>query len=181
LRRDTIEAFALAGAESHGYLLSSHRITPAALEDAAVVRGLGLPLLADNGTKELIDEVTDPFEDDAVSIRQEVRALRARVGRIPRGRDVPDALRQRAFDLADTVVSAAAARSRARDRGELLAAQLSMDPTDIVANEDFGTACLMTLGLERETTGWSVGRFLTRNKRSLRLWRRAPENPSSAS
>jgi hypothetical protein len=60
LRRDTIEAFALAGAESHGYLLSSHRITPAALEDAAVVRGLGLPLFADNGTKELIDEVTDP-------------------------------------------------------------------------------------------------------------------------
>ncbi|WP_282170400.1 hypothetical protein [Ruegeria atlantica] len=180
LRRDTLKAFAEAGAEAHGYLLSSHRITPAALQDAAEVRAMGLPLFADNGTIELIGEVTAGFGHEAALVRDEVKEIRRTVGRIPRGRDVPDALRDRASALADSVTDAAEAQSEMRDHDALLAAQLSMDPTDLIANEDFGTACLMALGIEREITRWSVDRYRTLARRSIRLWRRVAEDPAVA-
>jgi len=180
LRRDTLEAFAAAGAEAHGYLLSSHRITPAALDDAAAVRALGLPLFADNGTKELIDKVVADFEAEAALVRHEVRGLRRVIGHIPRGQDIPEVLRERASSLVDAAVEAATALSKARDHKALLAAQLSMDPTDLIANEDFGVACALALGIERETTGWRVGRFTTRARRSIRLWRRVQAEPSVA-
>jgi hypothetical protein len=178
LRRDTLDAFADAGAEAHGYLLSSHRITPTALREAAEVRAMGLPLFADNGTKELIDEVVAAFDSEAALVRQQVRDLRRKVGRVPRGSDVPGAFRKRASTLVGAVVDAAMARSEARDHDALLAAQLSMDPTDLIANEDFGIACALALGIERETTGWSVDRFVKLSQRSILLWQRVREEPS---
>jgi hypothetical protein len=51
-----------------------------------------------------------------------------------------------------------------------------MNPTHLMAKEDFATACLIGLGLEREITGWTVPRFDTRNRRSLKLWKRVAQD-----
>lgn len=180
LRNETIDAFGLHDIQPRAYLLSSHRVTPATLESAARVRALGLPLFADNGSKVLIDETIDTFDADAAPIRGEVREIRRAVGRTPRGRDIPDDLRARAKALADAVIDHATGLSKAVDAQALLDLQLSMDPTDLIAQEDFATACLLGLGLERRITGYSIGRFDTRNRRSLKLWRRVSDDPRCA-
>ena len=177
LRQATIDAFAAQNVEPAAFLLSSHRVSPASLRAAAVVRGLGLPLFSDNGTKPLIDGAIKLFAGQAKPIRDTVKALRRQVGHVPRGKDIPGALRQTASELADAVVAHATTVSSAIDADELLALQLSMNPTDLIAQEDFATACLIALDLERETTGWAVSRFETRNRRSLRLWKRVAHDP----
>jgi hypothetical protein len=180
LSRQILDAFADQSLDPHGYLLSAHRITPGALAAAALVRDKDLPLFADNGTKPLIDEVVDRFREPAKQIGQEVATLRRALGRIPRGVDVPQSLRRASGALAEEVVAACTLRSEALDAAALLDEQLSMDPTDLIAQEDFATACLLALSLERETTGWSVARFSTRNRRSLRLWRRVADDSRCA-
>lgn len=177
LRNETIDAFGDQGIQPAAYLLSSHRITPSTLEAAAVVRGLGLPLFADNGTKPSITDTINRFKDAAEEIRLSVKALRKEIGEIPRGKQVPPELRDKSSNLADEVIDHATEISEAIDSEALLKAQLSMNPTDLIAQEDFATACLIGLGLERETTGWSISRFDTRNRRSLRLWKRVAEDP----
>lgn len=177
LRDETIDAFLSGGIQPRAYLLSSHRVTPSTLESAARVRDLGLPLFADNGTKELIDDTLDMFDADAKPIRDEVREIRHEIGHVPRGSEIPDTLRSNAKSLAKAVVAHASATSDAIDAEELLVTQLSMDPTDLIAQEDYATACLMGLGLEREITGFSVDQIRTRNKRSLRLWQRVANDP----
>jgi hypothetical protein len=172
LRAETIDAFAAEEIQPAAYLLSSHRVSPSTLEAAASVRELNLPLFADNGTKPLIDDTFDLFQEPAEEIRFAVKDLRERLGRVPRGNDVPDELRKKAADLADKVVEHAVGTSNGIDADQLLKIQLSMAPTDLVAQEDFATACLIGLDLERETTGWAVSRFDTRNRRSLKLWKR---------
>jgi hypothetical protein len=180
LRAETIDAFAAEKIQPAAYLLSSHRITPATLAEAERVRELGLPLFADNGTKPLIDLTLADFKDAARAIATEVRDIRHALGRSPRGQDIPKALRRAAGDLADAVVDATVARSKAVDTDALIDLQMSMAPTDLIAQEDFATACLMGLGLEREITGWPVSRFETRNRRSLRLWARVVSDPRCA-
>lgn len=177
LRQETIDVFGAQDIQPEAYLLSSHRVSPAALLSAAEVRGHGLPLFADNGTKPLIDEAVRLFAEPARRIRDEVRGIRRQLGRVPRGQDIPPALRGSAAGLANEVVSHATAASDAIDTDELIDVQLSMDPTDLIAKEDFATACLIALDLDRETTGWPVSRFTTRNRRSLRLWKSVATDP----
>ncbi|MEM6311503.1 MAG: hypothetical protein AAF754_15790 [Pseudomonadota bacterium] len=177
LRDETINAFLAGGIQPRAYLLSSHRVTPSTLESAARVRDLGLPVFADNGTKELIDATLDLFDPDAKPIRDEVRDIRREIGHTPRGSEVPDSLRAKAKSLAKAVVAHATVTSDAIDAEELLVTQLSMDPTDLIAQEDFATACVMGLGLEREITGFSVNQLRSRNKRSLRLWQTVANDP----
>jgi hypothetical protein len=43
--------------------------------------------------------------------------------------------------------------SEAVDGEALLETQLSMQPRDLIAQEDYGTACLIAFDLEREITG----------------------------
>lgn len=177
LRNETIDAFAAQDIQPAAYLLSSHRITPSTLEAAALVRSLDLPLFSDNGTKPLITDTIDKFKDAAKEIRLSVKALRRELGEIPRGQQVPRELRNKSSDLANEVINHATKISKGIDSEELLEAQLSMNPTDLIAQEDFATACLIGLDLEREITGWSISRFDTRNRRSLRLWKRVVEDP----
>ncbi|MDC0663549.1 hypothetical protein N6L25_13360 [Marinobacter sp. SS21] len=176
LRSETIEAFAAQEASLAAYLLSSHRVSPAALEQARLVRDANLPLFADNGTKPLIDQVIDKFQHDAKVISAQIREIRHELGHVPRGQEIPAILCQRANELAAEVVEHATQVSEAVDTEQLLAAQLSMAPTDLIAQEDFATACLIALNLERETTHWPIPRIDSRNRRSLRLWRRIAED-----
>ena len=178
LRTETVAAFAAESIQPEAYLLSSHRISPSLLEAAAHVRGLGLPLFADNGTKLLIEETIDLFAERSNRIRLSVNEVRRELGQVPSASDIPEALRRDASDLAESVVAHATGLSEGVSNAALLADQLSMRPTDLIAQEDFAVACLIGLGLEREITGWSVGRFDTRNRRSLRLWRGVAEDRS---
>jgi hypothetical protein len=180
LSNETIEAFAAQETQLAAYLLSSHRVTPSTLASARRVRDLGLPLLADNGTKPLIDEVIGRFADAARQISNEARDVQHQVGRSPRGQDIPDTLRHEASELANAIVKHCIELSEAIDTDRLIDLQLSMEPTHIIAQEDFATACLIGLSLERELTGWRVSRFETRNRRSLRLWQRVAEDPRCA-
>jgi hypothetical protein len=180
LSNETIEAFAAHETQLAAYLLSSHRVTPSTLASARRVREFGLLLLADNGTKPLIDEVIGRFADTARQISIEARDVQHQVGRSPRGQDIPDTLRHEASQLANAVVDHCVELSEAIDTDKLIELQMSMSPTDIIAQEDFATACLIGLNLERELTGWRVSRFETRNRRSLRLWQRVVEDPRCA-
>lgn len=177
LRPQTIETFAEQAYQPHAWLLSSHRLSNSTLRHALQLREQGHTLFADNGTKKLIEETLARFGAEAQAIQSELRQVRRRVDRVPRGRDVPAALRLRAADLAERVVADCVERSEAIDWQALLAEQLTMRPTHLIAQEDFATACLIGLGLERETTGWRVDKFRQRNERSLRLWRRVAEHP----
>lgn len=177
LRQETIEAFSAQETQPAAYLLSSHRVNASTLRMAATIRELNLPLFADNGTKPLIDSVTEVFGKRAIVVREVVKELRRKLGRVPRGKDIPDEVRKHGSDLADEVVKHATEISDAVDMEELLEVQLSMKPTHLMAKEDFATACLIALDLEREITGWPISRFEKRNRRSLKLWKRAADDP----
>jgi hypothetical protein len=180
LRQETIDAFGAHDIQPAAYLLSSHRATPANLRSAAEVRQRDIQLFADNGTKPMIDETIRLFRHQAREIREDVIEIRRKLDRVPRGSDIPQSLRSKASTLASTVIGHTTALSEAIDTDELLNAQLSMDPTDLIAKEDFGTACLIALDLDRETTGWRIARFITRNNRSLRLWKLIRNDPRCA-
>ncbi|MCI0393983.1 MAG: hypothetical protein L0332_03330 [Chloroflexi bacterium] len=177
LRPQSIESFSARDTRPQAWLLSSHRLSRSTLRYALAVREQGQILFADNGTKIIIEETLDQFSKAAESLNQEVRKLRRALGRTPRGKQVPPALRKRASDLANQVLAVSEARSDAIDWEELLSLQLSMRPTHLIAQEDFGTACLIGLGLEREITGWPISAFVKRNRRSLQLWQRVVEHP----
>lgn len=90
---------------------------------------------------------------------------------------MPADLRRQASELARTVVRECTARSEQIDWQALLDQQIAMNATHIIAQEDFGGGSMMALNLERETTGWSVAAFERRNRRSLRLFERAANDP----
>lgn len=180
LRKETIDVFAQQEIQPAAYLLSAHRVSPASLQAAATIRALNLPLFADNGTKPLIEVTIGAFEEPAREIRLAATLLRRQLGHVPRGREVPNELRANASELAADVVRHATQLSDAIDPAALVATQLAIGPTDLIAQEDFATGCLIGLGLERETTGWSVSDFDRRNRRSLRLWRRVADDPRCA-
>ncbi|MCO1336369.1 hypothetical protein MO867_18715 [Microbulbifer sp. OS29] len=177
LRRQTLDAFASHHISADGYLLSAHRITNPNLQLAVEVRNRGLPLFADNGTKQLIDSVIAQFSGRAREITREVKILRRQLGHLPRGRDVPIKLRKQADTLAESVLTDCTERSESIDPKQLIERQLKMNPTDLIAQEDFASTCLVALDLEREITGWTVERIAARNRRSLRLWQKVAENP----
>ncbi|WP_299587863.1 hypothetical protein [uncultured Microbulbifer sp.] len=176
LRRQTLDAFASHLVSADGYLLSAHRITNPNLQLAVEVRNRGLPLFADNGTKQLIDSVIAKFSQSARAVTLEVKMLRRQLGHLPRGREVPLSLRKQADALAESVLTDCTERSESIDTNQLIQRQLSMNPTDLIAQEDFTSTCLVALDLEREITGWSVERIAARNRRSLRLWQKVAEH-----
>lgn len=106
-----------------------------------------------------------------------MREIRRQIDRTPRGKDVPSDLRQRASDLARRVVDECTQLSERIDAEDLLEQQLSMGPTHLIAQEDFAVACLLSLNLERETTGLDTEFFRRRNRRSLRLFERVFNDP----
>ena len=83
LRSNTIEAFKDEDLQPSAYLLSTHRLSPATLKQAHHLRDEGVPVFADNGSKAFIDQVVDRFNQAATSIRNEVRAIRRRLGETP--------------------------------------------------------------------------------------------------
>jgi hypothetical protein len=179
LRPGTYESFAAVGHRPAAWLLSSHRLDGTTARLAGEVRAQGQDLYADNGTKALIDDVVDAHAPGLADLAREVRLVRRGLPdgrRIPRPSELPDGLASRASDAAHAVMDAVDGVLAEGSGEELLAAQLSMDPTHLVAREDFAVASLLALGLEREVTRWPVGYFDRRNRITLGLWEEAAED-----
>jgi hypothetical protein len=177
IRQETIDAFSAEQIQPPAYLLSSHRISVSTLRMASTIRVLNIPLFADNGSKPLIEQVVKLFTERATTVQHAMKKIRRTLGRAPRKSDIPPELRQHTAELADEVIRHATDISNGIDLTELLGAQLSMKPTHLIAKEDFATACLIALDLEREITGWPVSRWDARNRRSLKLWKAVAEDP----
>lgn len=172
LRPRTIETFETHGFKPSAYLLSTHRMNNRTLQYAHDIRDQGISLFSDNGTKKLIEDIIKEFKEQSKIISKEVSKLKEQLKRNPRSEDVPENLRNDASQLAEDVVTTCEERSEAIDWEELLEQQLSMKPTDLIAQEDFAVACLVSLDLEREITNWSIKKYDERNLRSIRLWER---------
>lgn len=175
LRPQTVEIYAQQGYNSSAWLLSSHRTSPQTLALAAELRDRGADLMADNGTKPLIDTVIDSFAGEARPLLKAHRALRKDQGE-PSMSAMPDTVRRPARELADKVADAVDALLSERDWEAVVGEQLAMDPTHLIAPEDFCIGALVGLGLDRAMTGWSLDQFRRRNRISLAGWKRLAED-----
>ncbi|MBC1259983.1 hypothetical protein FQK07_01635 [Synechococcus sp. BSF8S] len=169
LRPQTAEIYADSGYVSSAWLLSSHRTTPQTLELAADVRQDGADLMADNGTKPLIDLVIDEFAETAGSILSTYRSIRKESGE-PSMSSMPKAVRLPAKMFALEVARFIDTLHQGRDWAAVIDEQMAMDPTHLIAPEDFCIGCLMGLGIDRTMTGWSIDKFRQRNRISLNGW-----------
>lgn len=107
LRPQTFDSFAGSGFSPAAWLLSSHRLTAATKALALTVRAQDVPLMADNGTKNLIDHVVSQFTSRIRPITETIVSLRRQLpeGRTePTASDVPRALQTRASDLAHEIL-----------------------------------------------------------------------------
>lgn len=179
LRPQTAEIYKESGYTSSAWLLSSHRATPQTLELAAEVRRRGGDLMADNGTKPLIDRVIGEFAEAAAPILTTYRSIRRQSGELSMT-GMPDAVRRPALALAQHVADFVDALQQERDWNALIDEQLAMDPTHVIAPEDFCIGSLIGLGIDRAMTGWSLDRFRQRNRLSLEGWERMSADARAA-
>lgn len=176
LRPETVAVFSSLGYQPSAWLLSSHRLDATTLRLARVVRAAGLDLYADNGTKPMIDAVVSRFAADLEGLAREIRAMRRALPsgrRIPYVRELPPGLARRAGAAAEAIGAAVDAELARETAHDLLARQLAMDPTHLIAREDFAVAAMIALGLEREVTRWRVARLDRRNRITLDMWEQA--------
>lgn len=178
LRPQTAEIYAESGYTSSAWLLSSHRATPQTLELAADVRRRGSDLMADNGTKPMIDRVIDEFAEAAKPILATYRSIRKERGE-PSMSSMPEAVRLPAKILAVEIASFIDTLHQGRDWTTVINQQMEMDPTHLIAPEDFCIGCLIGLGIDRTMTGWSLDKFRQRNLISLEGWRTMTADPRS--
>lgn len=180
LRPETVAAFERSGYAPPAWLLSSHRLTRETERLALWARSAGAPLFADNGTHPLIGRVATLYDEACAPLAAEIRALRRSLPdsrRIPLAREVPADLTERARDMVDSVTGEVDRMHAARSGSALLDEQLRMEPTHLVAREDFVTACVLALGLEREITRLPIAWFLRRNRITFDFWEEAAGDP----
>ena len=177
LRAQSIEAFTALDYKPDGWLLSVHRLNNRSLNYAHYVRRKRVRLFADNGSKAIIDEVIKENKESAKKIQDNIKKVETRINRRANFEDLPENIVSTANDLASSVVDKCVDKSDSLDSTLILEQQLSMNPTHIIAQEDFAVACLIALNLDRQVTGNSVNDFEKRNKRSLKLWSKVMKEP----
>lgn len=179
LRLPSVEAFSDVGFVPSAWLLSTHRLTSGSEAAARRARAEGVPLFADNGTKELIDDVIKAHTDDLAPLTADIRTLRRSLPggrRVPTPSEVPTALRRAARAAAHSVTDTVDDILASAPLERVIAQQERMQPTHVIAKEDFATACLMALGLEREITGLPVAFFTRRNAITFRYWKQTVDD-----
>lgn len=169
LRPQTFDIFKNAGYESSSWLLSSHRTYRKTLELAANIRASGADLMADNGTKPQIDRVLDTFKEPAGNLWKIYRRIRKNEGE-PSMTSMPAEVRKPAEILADKVEEQVDALLDDQQWSDVITQQHAMNPTHIIAPEDFCIGCLTGLKVDRALSGWSIDKYLKRNKISLKGW-----------
>lgn len=180
LRPQTVASFENSGHQPMAWLLSIHRLTRQTESYALEAREQGLDLFADNGTSALIRQVVQKFAEPLAGLATEIRDLRRSLPdqrRIPFPREVPDELRRMTSDAAHAVLDEVDALCASASLESVLSDQLRMRPTHIIAKEHFGAACLLSLGLEREITGWGTSYFHRLNQVTIDDWQRVVADP----
>ena len=180
LRDQTVSSFERRGYAPPAWLLSSHRISKARLELARSFRESGALIFADNGTKKLIEDTANRFSASQEPLRDWIRQMRYDLPgakRIPSPSEVPELLREQVSAAAHQVCDDVDRVLDAIGYESVLVEQLEMTPTHLVAREDYAVACLISLGLEREISGWPVSYFDRRNQKTLDFWRQIAADP----
>ncbi len=180
LRDQTVSSFERRGYTPPAWLLSSHRISKARLELARSFRESGALIFADNGTKKLIEDTANRFSASQEPLRDWIRQMRYDLPgakRIPSPSEVPELLREQVSAAAHQVCDDVDRVLDAIGYESVLVEQLEMTPTHLVAREDYAVACLISLGLEREISGWPVSYFDRRNQKTLDFWRQIAADP----
>ena len=177
LRSQSIEAFTTLDYKPDAWLLSVHRLNNRSLNFAHYVRKKRTKLFADNGSKEIIDEVIKESKESGDKIQDSIKKVETRINRKVNFEDLPEKIVSDANDLASSVVDKCVDKSESLDSTMILDQQLSMNPTHIIAQEDFAVACLIALNLDRQITGNPVSEIDKRNKRSLKLWSKVMKDP----
>ena len=171
------------GLKPPAWLLSSHRASKARLELANSFRRDGAHIFADNGTKKLIEDTVNRFRTTQKPLRDWMRQLRYDLPgakRIPSPSEVPSLLQEEVSAAAHQVCDDVDAVLAVIGYETVLNEQLEMTPTHLIAREDYAVACLISLGLEREISGWPVSYFDRRNRKTLDFWRRTVADPRCA-
>ncbi len=173
LQKATYEHYKQADEPAQGWLLSSHRSSASAMQRARRLAALGAPLMADNGTIEHIRRTDAQFDARASALLSSFKQYRRTLPR--RDRDIaiaamPERFRTPASALAVDIGRQVDLAFDGIDDSDQLEVQLSMAPTHLICKEDWSIAVGLGLGLERNLTGWSTERYVTRNRRSLRAW-----------
>jgi len=179
LRPESVASFDRYHMRPHGYLLSAHRASRNLVSFAHATRKRGIPLMADNGSKEIIDRVIMKYSSACQSFMAEVRMARRMARDQGRAAVLPSKLIAIGSGLANAIIRECTRESRLLNPQKLLAIQLAMTPTHLIAQEDFAVAVLMALNLDREVTGLDSEALLRRNRRSLLLYRSVKELTSS--
>ncbi|MEQ9092868.1 MAG: hypothetical protein RLN63_02060, partial [Miltoncostaeaceae bacterium] len=173
-------SFERSGYAPPAWLLSSHRLDRETERLAGWVREEGADLFADNGTHPRIEALEDRHRPGVVELSREIRALRRGLGpgrRIPVASEVPASLTRRAREAVGALLDDVD-RDHDMFSGEaLLADQLRMGPTHLIAREDYAVATMLALGLEREITRLDVDWFRRRNRITLGFWREVVDDP----
>ena len=173
LKKPSLEFYEEIQYRPHSWLLSSHRATATNISRAHRVRRLGFDLMADNGTIAYIRDSEELFDDKADLIQDRVREFKRQLPngrRVPYMTEVPADIRESMHHLAEQINNHVDTIFKTITPESQINIQLSMDPTQVIAKEDWSVSTALGLGLEREMLGWPVSRYLTRNRRSLEAW-----------
>lgn len=176
LQPNTIEIYEQVGYASSSWLLSSHRASNSALRLTADLQQQNAELMADNGTKPLIDIVLKEFKDPTREVWLEFRDYRKKQGE-PSMSSMPDTIRDLGREFAKQITNRVDEIIAEQDWQATLDKQLEMQPTHLIAPEDFCIGCLMGLKLDRNILGWSLDQYTKRNHISLDGWEFAQNDP----
>lgn len=183
LKSETGDFFARTDYRPDAWLLSSHRSTAGLAGMARRFAAEGCRVMADNGTIEFIRLALARHESEAAQIAAEWKALCREMGaglRLPYASRVPAPIRARARALFEQLCADADAALAGLDPEALASLQLAMDPSHVIAREDWAVATALSLGLERELLGFGSQRYVQRNRVSLAHWRAARADPRMA-
>jgi hypothetical protein len=170
LKKHSYEFFEEHSTLPDAWLLSSHRATGSTLEIARQCAKRSLAMMADNGTIAFIRAHTERFADEAEPIARHYRSLRRGLPmsrHTPYQTEVPDDLRASARKLFSDLCEAVDEAFANIDPADQTYIQLQMDPTHVIAKEDWSVAVLLGLGIERELLGYATRQYVSRNRMSI--------------
>lgn len=175
LKKHSYEFFEEHATLPDAWLLSSHRADETTLEIARQSAGRSFAMMADNGTIAYIRAHTERFTKEAEPIARHYRSFRRGLPdnrTTPYQTEVPEDLRAGARRLFFELCEAVDATFANIDPADQSHIQLRMDPTHVIAKEDWSIAVLLGLGIERELLGFGTRQFVSRNRRSIAAARR---------
>jgi hypothetical protein len=173
LRSETVRIFREAEkSEIKSWLLSTHRASRENVSKAIEISFFGGEILADNGTGKLISKITSKYRKESDVLNMQIKALRKRTKRTPRGKSIPYHLKKKYDIIIQSIFSDCDLILDDITIQDIVTKQIEYKASHIIAKEDFGIACLISLGIERIYSSKSLKYFTNRNLQSISYWDR---------